>query len=464
MSIHALPRRSDFPQGFLFGAATSAYQIEGHKYGGAGPTHWDRFAAEPGRVVRAENGAVACDHYHRWGEDLDLLKHGGFDMYRFSMSWARLMPNGRPGLTGRGINKEGVDFYDRLIDGMLERGLKPALTLYHWELPQDLADQGGWTNRDIAGRFGDYAQVVAQKFGDRIWSAAPINEPWCVGWLSHFDGHHAPGLRDIRATAPAMHHILLAHGTAIQAMRAGGMSNLGAVCNFEYAIPADDSAEAARATDTYDAIYNRFFLSGLFKGNYPDLVMSGFADHMPKDWEEDFPTIQAPIDWLGLNYYTCKRIAPATAPFAATGKGALVPHDRLWPGYKEMPPQGAVTAMGWEIYPEGLTEFLTRTVRDYTGTLPLYVTENGMASEDTERDGMVEDPRRIDYFTQHMWACVEAINQGVPLKGYVAWSLLDNYEWALGYEKRFGLVHVDFETQVRTPKSSWHALAEAFGS
>ena len=306
--------------------------------------------------------------------------------------------------------------------------------------------------------------MVAQKFGDRIWSAAPINEPWCVGWLSHFDGHHAPGLRDIRATAPAMHHILLAHGTAIQAMRAGGMKNLGAVCNFEYPIPNDDSVEAARAADTYDAIYNRFFLSGLFKGEYPELVMRGFEDHMPKEWEEDFATIQAPIDWLGLNYYTCKRIAAATAPNEATGKGRLVPQDPLWPGYKEMPPQGKTTAMGWEIYPQGLTEFLTRTARDYTGALPLYVTENGMAADDTIRDAKVEDPDRIAYFSAHMHACIDAINQGVPLKGYIAWSLLDNYEWALGYDKRFGLVHVDFETQVRTPKASWHALAEALGS
>lgn len=464
-----LPSRSAFPQDFLFGAATSAYQIEGHKYGGAGRTHWDTFAAEEGRVVRGEDGAIACDHYHRWPEDLDLLAEAGFDLYRFSTSWARIMPEGRRGVANSAVNKEGIAFYDRLIDGMLERGLKPALTLYHWELPQALADQGGWRNRDIAGRFGDYAELIAAHFGDRIWSAAPINEPWCVGWLSHFDGHHAPGLRDLRATAPAMHHILLAHGTAVQAMRASGMQNLGAVCNFEYALPADDSAAAQKAADVYDAIYNRFFLSGLFKGEYPDLVMQGFQDHMPKGWEDDFDVIQAPIDWLGLNYYTCKRLAPATQPAIATGKGAFVAGDPLWPHYKEMPPKGPLTAMGWEIYPEGLREFLIRTKAEYTDKLPLYVTENGMASDDRITTGAkgqnsVADGQRIDYFAQHMEACREAIAAGVPLKGYIAWSLLDNYEWALGYEKRFGLVHVDFETQVRTPKASWHAFAEALGS
>ncbi|WP_376872954.1 GH1 family beta-glucosidase [Albirhodobacter sp. R86504] len=476
MDISTLPRRSDFPQGFLFGAATSAYQIEGHKYGGAGPTHWDAFAAQEGRVVRGENGAVACDHYHRWPEDLDLLADAGFDIYRFSTSWARIMPEGRIGVAGSCINSEGVAFYDRLIDGMLERGLKPALTLYHWELPQALAEQGGWRNRDIAGRFGDYAEFIATKYGDRLWSTAPINEPWCVGWLSHFDGHHAPGLRDIRATAPAMHHIMLAHGTAIQALRASGMDNLGAVCNFEYAIPADDSEPAQKAAEVYDAIYNRFFLSGLFKGEYPDLVMQGFQDHMPANWEDDFEIIQSPIDWLGLNYYTCKRVKAATMPNDATGKGALIAGDPLWPHYEEAPAQGPLTAMGWEIYPQGLHEFLTRTAREYTGDLPLYVTENGMAAPDqigskaaapaprgAPNQNFVADSVRIDYFAQHLDACLTAIHAGVPLKGYIAWSLLDNYEWALGYDKRFGLVHVDFETQVRTPKASWHALAEALG-
>ncbi len=439
-----LPGRSDFPQGFVFGAATSAYQIEGHAFGGAGMTHWDSFAATPGNVARAENGARACDHYHRWPEDLDLMQAGNFDLYRFSTSWARVMPEGRGA-----VNAEGLDFYDRLVDGMLARGLKPALTLYHWELPVALADKGGWRNRDIAGWMGDFAEVIGRRLGDRLWSAAPINEPWCVGWLSHFLGHHAPGLRDIHATAHAMHHVLLAHGTVIGRWRDLGMGNLGAVCNLEYAAPADATPEAAASARLYDACYNRFFLSGLFKGCYPPEVLEGLAPHMPKGWQDDFAVIGAPLDWLGLNYYTRKLIGPAGGP---------------WPALEERPGPLPKTEMGWEIFPEGLHHFLTTTARDFTGDLPLYVTENGIAAADQRHGNRVEDPDRIAYLAAHLNACRRAIAEGVPLKGYICWSLLDNYEWALGYDKRFGLVHVDFETLQRTPKASYHAMARALGA
>ena len=437
-----LPTRRDFPEGFVFGAAASAYQIEGHGFGNAGVTHWDTFAATPGNVARSEDGARACDHYHRWPEDLDLLAGGNFDAYRFSTSWARIMPEGRGA-----VNAEGLDFYDRLVDGLLERGLKPALTLYHWELPAPLADLGGWRNRDIAGWMADFAAVVAGRLGDRIWSAAPINEPWCVSWLGHFLGQHAPGLRDIRATARAMHHVLLAHGRCIDVMRSHGMTNLGAVCNVEYAFPADHSPQAARAARLYDAYYNRFFLSGLFAGSYPEEVLEGLAPHMPKGWQEDFAAIRAPLDWLGLNYYTCTRIAPCTG---------------AWPAHRAVDGPLQKTAMGWEIYPEGLHHFLTATARDFTGDLPLYVTENGMAAPDAMlRRGRVEDVDRIHYLARHLEACRQAIAEGVPLKGYFCWSLLDNYEWALGYDKRFGLVHVDFDSLQRTPKASYHACAAA---
>ncbi|MFC5737388.1 GH1 family beta-glucosidase [Sinirhodobacter huangdaonensis] len=436
-----LPGRKDFPEGFLFGTATSSYQIEGHRFGGAGPTHWDSFAATPGNVARAENGAVACDHYHRWAEDLDLVADAGFDLYRFSTSWARVMPEGRGA-----VNAEGLDFYDRLVDGMLERGIKPALTLYHWEMPSALADLGGWRNRDVAQWFAEFTQVIARRLGDRIWSAAPINEPWCVGWLSHFLGAHAPGLRDIRATARAMHHVLLAHGQAISVMRAEGMGNLGAVCNFEYAHPADATPEAAAAARLYDAYYNRFFVEGMMLGRYPDEVLDGFAPHLPEGWQDDFATIRAPLDWFGLNYYTCKRIAPCGGP---------------WPAHREVEGPLPKTDMGWEIYPEGLHAFLTRVARDYTGALPLYVTENGMAAPDALADGTCADAGRIAYYAEHLEACRRAIAEGVPLAGYMSWSLLDNYEWALGYDKRFGLVHVDFETLKRSPKASWHAWARA---
>lgn len=436
-----LPGRKDFPEGFLFGTATSSYQIEGHRFGGAGPTHWDSFAATPSNVARAENGAVACDHYHRWAEDLDLVADAGFDLYRFSTSWARVMPEGRGA-----VNAEGLDFYDRLVDGMLERGIKPALTLYHWEMPSALADLGGWRNRDVAQWFAEFTQVIARRLGDRIWSAAPINEPWCVGWLSHFLGAHAPGLRDIRATARAMHHVLLAHGQAISVMRAEGMGNLGAVCNFEYAHPADATPEAAAAARLYDAYYNRFFVEGMMLGRYPDEVLDGFAPHLPEGWQDDFATIRAPLDWFGLNYYTCKRIAPCDGP---------------WPAHREVEGPLPKTDMGWEIYPEGLHAFLTRVARDYTGALPLYVTENGMAAPDALADGTCADAGRIAYYAEHLEACRRAIAEGVPLAGYMSWSLLDNYEWALGYDKRFGLVHVDFETLKRSPKASWHAWARA---
>ncbi|MCV2877994.1 GH1 family beta-glucosidase [Sedimentimonas flavescens] len=436
-----LPGRSEFPSDLLFGVATSSYQIEGHSFGGAGPTHWDSFAATPGNVVRAENGARACDHYHRWPEDLDLIAAAGFDIYRFSTSWARIMPEGRGA-----VNAEGLDFYDRLVDGMLARGLKPALTLYHWELPAALADLGGWRNRDIAGWLADFTDVVCRRLGDRIWCAAPINEPWCVSWLSHFEGHHAPGLRDIRATARTMHHVLLAHGRAIEVMRGLGISNLGAVCNFEFAHPADGSKAAQIAARRYDAIYNQFFASGLFKGCYPDAVLEGLGPHMPKGWQDDFGVIGAPLDWFGINYYTCKRIAAADTP---------------WPALQEVPGPLPKTAMGWEIYPDGLHHFLTMLARDYTGTLPLYVTENGLASPDPLVDGGIDDQMRLGYFQSHLAACQRAIADGVPLKGYIAWSLLDNYEWALGYEKRFGLVHLDFETLQRTPKASYHAWMKA---
>lgn len=430
--------RSDFPQGFQFAAATSSYQIEGHRFGGAGKTHWDTFAATPGNVVRAENGDIACDHYHRMDEDLDLMQALGLDAYRFSTSWARILPE------GRGTpNPEGLDFYDRLVDGLLARGLNPMATLYHWELPVPLADLGGWRNPDIAHWFADFATVIMERIGDRVFSVAPINEPWCVGWLSHFMGHHAPGLRDVRATAHAMHHVLTGHGRAIQAMRALGVKNLGAVCNFEYAHPVDDSAEAASAAQLYDGYYNRFFLGGLFKGAYPDDVMAGLGPHMPKGWEDDFDLIGQPLDWCGLNYYTCKRIAP---------------NDGAWPAHDEVPGPLPKTQMGWEIYPEGLHHFLTWVHENYTKGLPLYVTENGMSNPD-QID--VPDTARIDYLNAHMAAAQQAMTEGVPLAGYTFWSLMDNYEWALGYEKRFGLIHVDFETLKRTPKASCHALAAA---
>lgn len=430
-------KRSDFPDDFLFGAATSAYQIEGHKFGGAGRCIWDDYAATPGNVVRAEHGAVACDHYHRYNEDFDLLRDAGFDAYRFSTSWARVMPDGRT------VNPEGLDFYDRLVDAMLERGLKPMATLYHWELPSALQDEGGWRNRDVAGWFGDFTEAVMGRIGDRMFSTATINEFWCVAWLGHFIGRHAPGVTDVRAAARAMHNVLLAHGTSIQRMRGMGFDNLGAVFNMEWSAPMDDTAGSAEAAALYDDIYNNFFMSGAVKGTYPDRLVTALGPYFPEGWQDDLATIAQPLDWAGINYYSrsLQGWEEGAWPNLRAGRGAL---DK--------------TQMGWEVYPQGLYDFLVRTAEVYTGDLPLYVTENGMANADTVVNGAVDDAARIAFFNSHLSAMRDAMDKGVPVKGYLAWSLLDNYEWALGYEKRFGLVHVDFETLKRTPKASWHAF------
>lgn len=433
--------RFDFPPGFVFGAATAAYQIEGSGFGGCGPCHWDTYAATPGNVVRAEDGTLACDHYHQWSADLDLLKSANLDGYRFSTSWARVMPDGVT------INPEGVDFYDRLVDGMLERGLKPFQTLYHWEMPSALADKGGWANRDTCHRFADFSEAITRTLGDRVASIATINEPWCVAWLSHFMGIHAPGLRDIRAAARAMHHILLAHGLATQRLRGMGQPNLGIVLNFDHASPATNSPQDQAASDLWDGIFNRWFIEGITRQSYPQNVLEGLAPHMPANWQDDMPVIGTKLDWLGVNYYTRH----------------LHAHDasQPWPHLKDVPGDRPRTQMGWEIYPEGLHHFLTRVARDYVGDLPIYVTENGMANADQLQDGAVTDQIREDFLFSHLAATRRAIADGANVKGFFYWSLLDNYEWAEGYEKRFGLVHVDFDTLVRTPKSSYHTLARA---
>ena len=435
-------QRSDFPDGFLFGAATAAYQIEGHGFGGAGSTHWDTFAAAPENVIRAEDGSVACDHYHRFGEDLDLLKNAGMDAYRFSTSWARIMPEGRGT-----VNQEGLDFYDRLVDEMLARGLKPFQTLYHWEMPSALADLGGWTNPDIAEYFADFTEVITDRIGDRVHAIATLNEPWCVAYLSHFLGHHAPGIRDIRATSRAMHHVMKAHGKSMTRLRELGQQNCGIVLNFDRTQPQDQSEEAIRASSVSDAIFNRWFIEAICKGSYPTEALEGFEPHMPANWQDDMEEISQPIDWLGVNYYTRHKV---------TEDRSLV-----WPHVASEEGPGEKTQMGWEIHPDGLEYFLTWLAENYVGDLPLYVTENGMAWDDKVENGAVHDPVRSDFIDDHMGATRKAIDRGANVEGFFYWSLLDNYEWAFGYEKRFGIVHVDFETLIRTPKASYHELKRA---
>jgi beta-glucosidase len=435
-----LPPRAQFPDGFLFGTATAAYQIEGSSFGGAGPSHWDTFAATPGNVKGGDSGAIACDHWHRWTSDLDMIRDLGADAYRFSTSWARVCPDGVT------ANPDGLDFYDRLVDGMLERGLKPFHTLYHWDLPAALADKGGWMNRDTCHRFADYAALISGVIGDRVAATATINEPWCVAWLSHFLGIHAPGLRDIRAAARAMHHILVAHGLGVQALRARGQDNLGIVLNFTDMIPATDRPEDIAAADREDALFNRWYLDAIRGSGYPQVALDGLGTHLPEGWANDMALIAAPTDWLGINYYTRSNVAHVK--------------DALWPSTTSVAGPLPVTQMGWEIWPEGLTRFLLRAAEAMPGT-PLYITENGMAWDDRLQAGRVHDNDRLVYLARHLEAVRDALAQGAPVRGYFYWSLMDNYEWAEGYAKRFGLVHVDYTTLARTPKESYHAWARA---
>lgn len=425
------------PASFSFGVATSSYQIEGSSFGGCGRSHWDEFARQPDKVFNNEDGAIGCDHYHLFETDLDLIADAGFDSYRFSLSWPRLLPE-RAG----GVNPEGIAFYDRLIDGMLARGLTPNATLYHWDLPLYHAAEGGWQARDTASYFADYTDLVMRHFGDRLAMVAPVNEPWCVSFLSHYWGHHAPGLTSISATAKAMHFIQLAHGLSVQVMRSHGHKQIGCVLNKEFGVPADNSDETARLTALFDGIYNRWFEESVFKGRYPDDVLAILAPYMPEKFELDLPIIASPLDWAGVNYYTRSVIAPDKDE----------PHF----GFKCISGNLPKTDMGWEIAPEGLGFFLRRLASSYAPDLPIYVTENGMANADRLLEDRVDDAARTAYFADHLAEICSLTSEGVPVAGYYAWSLLDNFEWAFGYDKRFGLVHVDFKTQKRTPKSSYY--------
>ena len=424
-------QRKDFGSEFLFGVATAAYQIEGGQTDGHGSSIWDTFAATPGNTKNGESGRVACDHYGRWREDLDLIAGGGFDAYRFSFAWPRLLPEG----TGN-VNEKGIAFYDRLIDGMLERGIRPFATLYHWDLPSSLQDRGGWMNRDIAGWFADYATLVARRFGDRLATIATLNEPWCTAYVGHLAGRHAPGYRDLRACARAMHHVLFAHGTAIDALRAERTAaGLGIMTVLKDMQAATSSAEDAAATSLEDALFNRWYMDGLFKAQYPEELVRLLAPYLPDRWQDDLPVVARPLDWVGINYYT-RQIC------------AFDPNVPVWQT-KRVNGDRERNNLGWEIYPEGLTRVLERVKREYT-RLPIYVTENGITEDD--------DTRRVDFYERHLLALREAQRQGVDVRGFFAWSLLDNYEWAEGYTPRFGLVHTEYATLARTPKGSYRAF------
>jgi beta-glucosidase len=449
-----------FPPGFWWGAATAAYQVEGATAAdGRTPSIWDTFAATPGRVANGDTGEEAADHYRRYRQDVALMAELGLSAYRFSVSWPRVQPGG-----SGPENRAGSAFYDRLVDELLTVGIKPAVTLYHWDLPQELEDRGGWTDRGTAYRFADYAGLVAERLGDRVDLWSTLNEPWCSAFLGYGLGVHAPGRTERYGSLAAAHHLLLAHGLGVDAVREVLPSaRLSLVLNLAAARPASDAAEDVDAARRTDGLINRLFLDAVLRGRYPSDVLADTADVC--DWafvhDHDLAIISRPIDALGVNYYQPSLLGVAATP---------LPPDRptAWPGsdgVEHRPVVGEVTDMGWPVDPTGLTEVLVRVDRDY-GPLPLYVTENGAAYPDrVEHDGRVPDPRRVAYLDAHIRAAHEAIASGADLRGYFVWSLLDNFEWAEGYAKRFGLVHIDYPTQRRTLKESalWYQRMIAAG-
>ncbi len=421
----------------LWGVATSSYQIEGATdEDGRGPSIWDVFCDQPGRIDDGSDGSVACDHYHRWAQDLDLIQRLGVGAYRFSIAWPRILPEG----VGK-VETRGLDFYDRLVDGLLERRILPFATLYHWDLPQALEDRGGWLNRDVVAAFTEYAQVVTARLGDRVHAWTTLNEPWCSAHLGYGVGEHAPGHRDRSESLLAAHHLLLAHGSALPVMRSNAPgAKHGIVLNLNPAYAATDSDEDRRAARRFDAFFNRWYLDPIFTGTYPEDAWAGYGPDVPNVEPGDLETINAPLDFLGVNYYSRTIVRAGAGP---------------WPATQSVPGEGPPTDMGWEVYPAALEELLLRVQREY-GPQELFITENGAAYPDRLQNGRVEDEERIAYLREHIAAVERARGQGAAVSGYFAWSLMDNFEWARGYRKRFGLVYVDYETQVRTPKASAH--------
>jgi beta-glucosidase len=429
-----------FPPGFAFGVASSAYQIEGATTeGGRGESIWDRYCRLPGRVANGENGDVACDHYHRYAEDIDLMAAIGVRLYRFSIAWPRLVPDGK----GK-PNRAGIDFYRRLCDGLRERGIEPMATLYHWDLPQAVQDEGGWAARDTAQRFAEYAQASFDALGDLVGAWITQNEPWVTAFEGHGFGTKAPGEQDWPTALRVAHHVLLSHGLAVQVFRARpSEGKIGIALNLTPVYPASGSVEDRAAARLMDGFHNRWFLDPVLRGGYPeDMVEELTRRFGPIDAIRpgDFGTIGEPIDFLGVNYYFSTRV------FADAGEPLL--------GVTAAPPTAATTAMGWEVSPDSLHELLVRIKREY-GDIPLVITENGAAFEDeSPTNGYVDDPRRLEFLRGHLESLRRALVDGVDVRGYCAWSLLDNFEWQHGYSKRFGIVYVDYETLRRIPKSS----------
>lgn len=429
--------RLTFPRDFTWGAATASYQIEGAvQEGGRGESIWDRFCSIPGNVRNGESGAVACDHYHRYPDDIALMRDLGLSAYRFSIAWPRIIPEGR----GR-VNPQGLDFYDRLVDELLAKGIEPFATLYHWDLPQVLEDEGGWTNRATADAYLPYVEAVVRRLGDRVHHWITHNEPWVAAWVGYAEGRHAPGRREgAKGALAAAHHLLLSHGKAVPLIRSiFAQSRVGITLNLTPAYPATESPADAEAARRMDGLNLRWFLDPLFRGEYPADMLDDLRNDLPRIEPGDLATIAAPLDFLGVNNYSRSVVRDN-----GDGKTAHV-----------RPEESEYTDMDWEIYPNGLFDLLVRVHRDYAPRR-IYITENGAAFPDVRtHGGEVLDPERTAYLQRHFAAASRAIEAGVPLAGYFVWSLLDNFEWAFGYWKRFGLIYVDFPTLERVPKASY---------
>jgi beta-glucosidase len=429
--VAALARR--FPGGFLFGTATAAYQIEGgHDADGKGPSIWDTFCDRPGAISTGETGDIACDHYHRWREDVALMSELGLGAYRFSISWPRVLPAG-----SGAPNEKGLEFYDRLVDALLANGIRPFVTLYHWDLPQALQDKGGWASRDVVERFGEYADLVARRLGDRVKDWMTLNEPEVVAYAGHYVGVHAPGVRDFSTAVLVSHHLLLAHRAAAAAIRtAHPAARVGIALNLSHCEPATDSPEDADAARHADGYLNRWFLDPLFGRGYPKDMVALYAPYF--DRARELERYDGRLDFLGVNYYTRRLVTAGDGPLRS----------------KRVDREGVErTAIGWEVHPASFRKVLVRVHRDYAPR-QVFVTENGAAYDDVVDGDRVDDGARVSFLTRHFAAAADAVRDGVPLAGYFVWTLMDNFEWAHGTSKRFGIVHTDYRTQRRRIKSS----------
>lgn len=454
-------RAQVFPDSFFIGSATAAYQIEGAAdEDGRGPSIWDTFSAEPGRISDGSTGAVAADHYHRVESDIELMRSLGIQAYRFSLSWSRILP------TGQGdVNAAGLAFYDRLVDALLAAGIRPIATLYHWDLPQPLEDRGGWVARETAFRFAEYAGLVAAHFAGRITTWTTLNEPWCSAFLGYGSGAHAPGRTDPEHALMAMHHLNLAHGLGVQAIRAVSPADTEVSVTLNFHVPRPLGPSGAEAARRIDALANRSFTGPMLRGAYPNDLLEDTSD--VTDWsfvhDGDLALIAAPIDFLGVNYYSSVGVRMWDGlSERRTDDGHKGVGGSPWPGSTHVDfvrPAGPYTAMGWNIDPAGLEELLVSLAAQFPH-LPLVITENGAAFDDVVEDGAVHDPERTRYLHEHFLAAARALERGVDLRGYLVWSLLDNFEWAYGYQKRFGIVYVDYPTQQRIVKDSGRWLRE----